>query len=103
MLVSKVVVDQILLDLAALAVRLVVNAEASLFLNRVALVIEVVFRNSQTLHAIGFEEESEIDLVGRKDLEVVSTVFVGGAVHIAAVIEDEHDMFTRPNILGAFE
>src|SRR6185369_13113902 len=93
----------LLLDLATLAVRLVVNAEASFFLNRVALVVEVVFCNRQTLHAIGFEEEREIDLVGGKDLEVVGAIFVGGAVHVAAVIENEQEMFTGSNILGTFE
>src|SRR5215213_1611150 len=103
MLVSEVVVEQILLHLAALAVRLVVNAEASLFLDRVTLVVEVVFSNRQTLHAIGFEEEAEIELVGGENLEVVSTIFVGGAVHTAAVIEDEQEMLTSSNILGAFE
>ena len=103
MLVSEIVVDQTLLDLAALAIRLVVNAEASLFLNRVALVVEIVFRDRQTLHAIGFEEKGEIELVGGKNLEVVGAVFVGGAVHVAAVIENEQDVFTRANILGAFE
>src|SRR3954454_16361409 len=99
MLVSEVVVEELLLDLATLAVRLVINAETSLFLDRVTLVVEVVFRNCQTLHAIGFEEESEIDLVGGKHLEVVGTVFVGGAVHITAVIENEHEMLTRSDVL----
>src|SRR4026208_1984898 len=103
MLVSEVVVDQLLLDLAALAVRLVVNAEASLFLDRAALVVEVVLGNRQALHAIGFEEEAEVELVGGEDLEVVGTIFVGGAVHAAAVIENEQEVFTRSNIFGAFE
>src|SRR5215218_10094479 len=103
MLVCEVVIEQLLLQLAALSIRLVVNAEASLFLDRVALVVEVIFRNRQTLHSIRFEEETEIELVGGKDLEVVSTIFVGGAVHVAAVIENEQEMFTRSNILGAFE
>src|SRR5215218_10667321 len=103
MLVSEVVVQQLLLQLAALSVCLVVNAEAALFLDRVTLVVEVIFRNRQTLHSIGFEEETEIELVGGKDLEVVSTIFVGGAVHAAAVIENKHEVFTGPNILGAFE
>src|SRR5215510_438272 len=102
MLVSKVVVEQLLLDLAALAVRLVVNAEASLFLDRVALVVEVIFSDGQALNAIGFEEESEIELVGGKDLEVVIAIFVGGSVHVAAVIENEQEMFTRADILGTF-
>src|SRR5678816_4111726 len=99
MLVSEVVVDQLLLRLSALAVRLVVNAEASLFLDRVALVVEVIFGNSQTLHSISFEEETEIELVGREDFEVISAIFVGGAVHVSAVIENEQEMLTRSNIL----
>src|SRR6185503_20875818 len=103
MLVGEVVVEQFLLQLAALAVRLVINAEASLFLDRVALVVEVVLGNRQALHAVGFEEEAEVELVGRKNLKVVSTIFVGGAVHVAAVIKNKHEVFTRSNILGAFE
>src|SRR5215213_7739500 len=103
MLIGEVVVDQILLDLAAFPVGLVVNAEASLFLDRVALVVEVVFGNRQTLHAIGFEEETEIELVGGKNLEVVSTIFVGGAIHVTAVIKNEQEVLTGSDILGAFE
>ncbi len=103
MLVSEVVVEQLLLPLAALAVRLVINTEPAFFLNGVALVVEVLFCDLQTLHAIGFEEESEIELVGGQDFEVVGAIFVGGAVHVAAVVEDEHEVFTRSNILGAFE
>src|SRR6185503_13569048 len=38
-----------------------------------------------------------------KDLEIVSAVFVGGTVHVATVVENQHEMFTRSNILGAFE
>src|SRR5678816_4673226 len=98
MLVCEVVVDQLLLDLAALAVRLVINAEASLFLDRVALVVEVFFRDRQTLHAIGFEKECEIELVGGKNLEIVGAIFVGGAVHVATVVENEQEVFTGTNI-----
>src|SRR5215213_6174234 len=103
MLVSEVVVDQLLLDLSALAVRLVIDAKTSLFLDRVALIVEILFRNGQTLHPIAFEEEAEIELVGGEDLEIVGTIFVGGAVHVAAVIENKQEVFTRSNILGAFE
>src|SRR5215212_801601 len=103
MFVGEVVVDQLLLDLAALAVGLVVNAEASLFLDRVALVVEVLFGNRQTLHAIGFKKQTEIELVGGKDLEVVSTIFVGGTIHVTAVIKNEQEMLTRSDILRAFE
>src|SRR4051794_15986496 len=99
MLVGEVVVEELLLDLATLAVSLVVNAETSLFLDRVTLVVKVVFRDCQTLHAIGFEEESEIVLVGGKPLKVVGTVFVGGAFNITAVIENEHEMLTRTDVL----
>src|ERR1700741_2436451 len=103
MLVSKVVVEQFLLNLAALAVSLVIDAESPFFLNSVALVVEIVFRNRQALHAIGFEKQAKVELVRRQDLEIVGAVLVGGAVHVAAVIENKHEVFTRSNILGAFE
>src|SRR5215203_2254595 len=103
MLVSEVVVEQLLLYLAALAICLVINTKPSFFLNCVALVVQIVFSDRQTLHAIGFEKESEVELVGRQHFEIVCAIFVGGAVHVAAVIKDEHEMFTGADVLGALE
>src|SRR5215208_4760938 len=103
MLVSKVVVQQRLLQFFTLAVRLVIDTESPFFLDGVTLVIEIVFCDRQALHPIKFEEESQVELVRRQDLEVVCTIFVCGAIHVAAVIEDEHKMFTCSNVLGSLE
>ena len=73
------------MQLAAAAVRLVVPPEPALFLHCVALVVEVVLRDLERPHAVGFEENPEVELIGRQRLEVERAVLVGRAVHVAAV------------------
>ena len=58
---------------------------------------------ARLLHAIGFEEESQIELIGRQHFEIVCAIVVGGTVHVAAVVEDEHEVFTGSDVLRSLE
>ena len=77
------------------AVRLVVDAQPALFLDGVALVVEVLLGDDQRAHAIGFEEQRELELIGRQRLEVQRPIVVGRAVHRAAVVEDQRGSARR--------
>ena len=103
MLVRRIVVGQRIDHLEGAAVRLVVDAQPPLFLDGVALVVEILLGDRQRLHAIGLEEDAEIELVGGQRLEVERAVLVGGAVHRAAVDEHQHEVFAGADVLGSLE
>ena len=86
-----------------LAVRLVVEPEPPLFLDRVALVVEVVLRDLERPHAVGLEEQPEIELIGRQRFEVQRAILVGRPVHRAAVVEDQREVLAGADLLGPFE
>ena len=88
MLVRGVVESELVDRFVRLAVRSIVDAQAALFLNRVALVVEAIFRDRQRLHPIRLEEDRGFELVGRHRLEIERAFLVGRAVHAAAVGED---------------
>src|SRR5262249_14012121 len=68
---------------------LVIKTQAPFFLYRVALIVEIRFIDHQTAHAISFDKESQIKLIGRQRFKIGGAIFVSGAVHDATVIEDE--------------
>ena len=102
-LVREVLVGQLVDDLEGAAVGLIVHAEAALLLDRVDLVVELLLRDHQRPHPVGLEEQREIELVGRQDLEVERPILVGRAVHAAAVHEHQIGMLAGTDVLGALE
>ncbi|CAN5829351.1 hypothetical protein BH24ACI4_BH24ACI4_22710 [soil metagenome] len=60
------------------AIRLVVEAGAALFLHGMPLVVEVVLRNLQGAHAVGFQEQRKVELVRGERLVVVRPVVCDG-------------------------
>ena len=103
MLVSEVVVEQSLHDFAALAVSHIVNAQPTLFLHGIALIVQIHFVDDEAAHPVCFEKEREVELIGGQRVEVGGAVFIGRAVHRAAVVEDEIKMLARADVLRAFE
>ena len=103
MLVREVVVRERVDRLVRVAVRIVVDREPPFLLHRVALVVEILLVDHERAHAVGFEVEAEVELIRWKRFEVQRAVLVGGAVHVAAVIEDEHEVLTRPDVLRSLE
>ena len=77
--------------------------EPAFFLHGVALVVEVVLGDRERLHAIGFEEDAEVELVGRQRLVIQRAILVGRAVHRAAVDEHLHEVLAGADVLGSLE
>jgi hypothetical protein len=67
------------------------------------LVIQVLLGHLQRPHAVGFEEQRQVNLVFGHDLEVQGAVVIGGAIHAAAVGEDQIEMLACAHIFRAFE
>ena len=103
MLVGGIVVGLLAGLLERLAVRLIVDPQAALFLHRAALVVEVRLVDVERAHAIALEEERQLELVRRHGLVVERAVLVRRPVHRAAVGEDERGMLAGPDVLGALE
>jgi hypothetical protein len=76
---------------------------STLFLHGVPLVVEVLFRDVERPHAVGLEEQREVELVGRQHVVVQRAILVGGAVHAAAVVEDQREVLARADLLRALE
>ena len=102
-LVGEVLERELVADLERAAVGLVVDAEPPLFLHGVALVVEVRLGDVERPHAVGLEEEREIELVGGQDLVVERPILVGRPVHRAAVGEDEMRVLAGADVRGALE
>ena len=102
-LVREVLEQQLADHFRRLAVRLVVHAQAAFFLDRLALVVDVLLRDGRRPHAIGLEEEHHVELVGRHLLEVEGVVLVGLPVVAAAVVLDEPGQLAIGDILRALE
>ena len=103
MLVGEVV-ERERLDLFVRAtIGLVVDPEPPLFLDRVALVVEVVLHDGERPHAVGFEEQRRVELIRRHRFEVERPLLAGGAVHRAAVAEDGIEVLAGADVLGALE
>ena len=103
MLVGKGVVGESVRDLERRSVRLVVHAEALLFLHGLALVVELLLREDEGAHAVGFEEEGEVEGLGGQRLEVVRPVFGRRPVHRAARLGDETEVVSLADVLRALE
>ena len=103
MLVGEIVVGEAVDIEFGVAIGLVVNALAALFLHGVALVVEIRLRDVQRAHAVGFEEKPQIELIFRQLLEISGAVFVGGAVHVAAVVEHQDEMLAFADVLRALK
>ena len=91
------------MNFATLAVGLVINSQPTLFLDGVALVVQIILGYGQATHSISFEKEGQIQLVCRKSLEVVGSIFICGAVHCPPVIENKQEMLTRTYVFRPFE
>jgi hypothetical protein len=103
MLVSKVVVSQVVDLEVGLPVRLVIDAQTTLLLDSVALIIQIGLIDRQRAHPVGFEEKHEIELVLGQDLIVVGEVLVRRAIHPAAVVQNQQEVLALADILRALE
>src|ERR1035441_10481203 len=92
MVVREVVIDQLVDLLGGLAIGLVVHAQTPLLFDGLPLVFEILLGDGQRVHAVGFQEERQVELVLGHDFEVHRAVGVGGAVHAAALGKDEVEM-----------
>ena len=103
MFVRKIVVGEVFENFVRLSIRLIIHAQAPLFLDRAALVVEIRLRDSQRPHAVGFEEQRHVELIGRHALVIIRRVVAGGAVHVAAVHVHEDQVFAFAHVLRALE
>ena len=102
-LVGGIVERELVHRFVGAAVRLVVASLAALFLDGVALVVEVLLDDGERAHAVGFEEHRRLELIGRHRLVVERALLVRGAVHRAAVAEDGVEMLAGADVLRALE
>ena len=68
---------------------LIVDAQAALFFDRLSLILEILLRDREGPHAVGFEPEREVEPIRRHRLPIVGPVFGGAAVVVAAGALDE--------------
>ena len=85
------------------AVGPVQDVDLDLVLDDFLLVLEVVGRDREALHAVGLGPERGLERVRGDDLEVVGEVEAGRAVEDAAVGLDELDELHLPEVLRALE
>ena len=102
-LVAEVVVGEVVDLQFGLAVRLVVDAQPALVLHGVPLIVEIGLVDGQRAHPVAFEVKREVELVLGKLLEIVGAVFVGRAVHAAAVVQDQDEVLTLADVFGPLE
>jgi hypothetical protein len=103
MLIGEVRVEQLVEVLVRQAVRLIVDAQATLFLDGLPLVVQLVLRDVERAHAIGFEEQRQLELVRRQHLEIERQVDAGRPVHRAAVGEHLVEVLAVADVLRALE
>ena len=103
MLVGERVVGELVRGLERRRVRLVVHAHPLLFLHGLALVVELLLREDERAHAVGLEEEAEVEALGGKGLEVVRPVLGRRPVHRAARLGHEPEMLALADVLRALE
>ena len=86
-----------------IAVRLVFDAQAPLFLHDFALGSEISLVDIEAAHAVGFEPEDGFKPVARKSLEEVRRVIVCFGVIISAHGFDDARMLVRANVRRTLE
>ena len=103
MLVGEIIVGEVFEDFAGLSVGLIIHAQPPLFLHRVALVVEIGLRDPQRAHAVGFQKQRHVQLIGRNALVIIGGVVAGGAVHVAAVHSHQNQVFALAHVFRALE
>ena len=103
MLVGEVIVDQALQYFRCFAVRLIVHAQPALFLHRVALIVQVRLVHRQRTHAVRFQKQPQIQLIGSERFEIIRPILRGGAVHIAAVVFDQNHVLAFADVFRSLE
>jgi hypothetical protein len=103
MLVRKILEQQLADDLGRFAVRLVVHAQTTLLFDRFALVVHGVQCDGRCPHAIRFEEQNHVELVGGHLLEIERVILIGLAVVTASVVLDQACEFPVGDVFRAFE
>src|ERR1019366_6827092 len=103
MLVGEVVVHQLVHLFEGLPVRLVVDAQAPFFFDGLPLILQVRLGDLERPHAVGLQEQGQVELVLGHDFEVQGAVVVGRAVHAAALGEDPIKVLAGPHVFRAFE
>ncbi len=98
-LIREVIVHGLLRHFFRLAVGLVVDAQPPLFLHCIALIVEIGGADDERAHAIGFEKQAEVELIGGERLKIIRAIFGGGAVHLAAIVFDQDHVLAFTNIL----
>ena len=90
-------------DLRQPAERLVLEAHPPLFLDDLALGLELLFAHVERGHAIGLEPEHERQVLRGHRLPVDRRVFVGERVGLAADARDPRRMLIGPDVARALE
>ena len=103
MRVGRIRKDQLVHPEKRVDVRLIVVTQSLLFLDGVALVVEIFLRHFQRPHAIAFEPEREWQLVRRQSLEIVGALGGRCAVHRAAGVEDVLEVRGFRNVFRALK
>jgi hypothetical protein len=101
--IGKVFVRKFVNGLERFPVRLIIDAEPSFLLNRVALIVEIVLRDRQGAHPIRFEEQCKVELVSGQGLVVHRSILAGRAVHRPAVHKHQIRMFVLSDVFGSLE
>ncbi len=102
-LVREVIVRQLANALESTAIGLIIDTKAALFLHRLPLVFQVLFSDHKRPHPVRLEEQTQIDLVLRHDLEVQRSLRVRGSVHRAAIVKNKEKVLPSTDFLGALE
>ena len=84
-------------------IRLVEHVHLDLVLHHALLVDEVLLRDHEAAHPVGFGPERGLQRVGRHDFEVVRVVETGGAVQDSAGALDELDELHLAEVFRALE
>src|SRR5258706_9188815 len=98
MFISEVIVNQIERRLVAFTVGPIVIVLPPLLLHGGALIIVICLGNRLRAHAIGFEKNSQLELIGRQRFEIVGAIGIGRAVGAAAVLLDQDEVLALADV-----
>ena len=85
------------------AVRLVQHVDADFLAHDVLLVLQVLGRDFERPHAVGFEPHGGLERVRGHDLEIIRVIEARRPVQDAAVLVDDTDVLEFAHVLGSLE
>ena len=98
MFIGEIVIHQFAKLFIGFAVWLIVEAEPSLFLHSISLVIKICLRDVEAFHPVGFKENCEVKLIGGQRLKINCPLRVGRPVHLTAIVINQHEVFALADI-----